>query len=141
MDFNDALNRLEPLGRVRFACYAVLGLGFADNLRALGLELGYTNGSAFSQLINGKVSIPRWFCRKFCSVYGFMSKEWMENGDGFPFVGAAGGVATRTIATDSTPDKTELLESYKRELEFTKTQLSRLTEVMMMMTGALASKD
>ena len=56
-------------------------------------------------------------------------------------MGVAGGVATRTIATDSTSDKTELLESYKRELEFTKTQLSRLTEVMMIMTGALASKD
>lgn len=55
--------------------------GFASNNMEIALKLGYTK-SAFSQIINGKVSMSEKFIDKLVSVNSNINKLWITSGSG-----------------------------------------------------------
>lgn len=56
--------------------------GVIKNQRDLGEKLGYTNESAFSQVINQKVAEPKDFIAKLKTIMPELNVEWLVSGEG-----------------------------------------------------------
>lgn len=56
--------------------------GVAKNQRDLGAKMGYTNESAFSQVINEKVPTPKDFIAKLKTLLPTLNDDWLLYGEG-----------------------------------------------------------
>lgn len=74
--------------------------GVIKNQRDLGIKMGYTNESAFSQVINEKVATPKDFTSKLKIIMPNLNEEWLINGTGSMIIGR---VATMTPFESSEP--------------------------------------
>ena len=54
----------------------------AESQKDLGKKLGYTNESSFSQVINGKVRMPKDFISKLKMLVPDLNEEWLMEGKG-----------------------------------------------------------
>lgn len=70
------------LERVRLVVKWLIGSGYANNQKEVGELLGYTNESSFSQILNGKKTLPIKFIDKLLSIDGNLSKDWLLSGKG-----------------------------------------------------------
>lgn len=70
------IDRLKSL--VRYA----KTLGIVASQEEFGQKMGYTNPSAFSQVINGKSKEPKDFTKRMCGIVPQSSLEWLETGAG-----------------------------------------------------------
>lgn len=61
--------------------YIVLN-GLASSQKDLGRKMGYNNESAFSQIINEKVSCPKDFSQKLKAIVPDLNLDWLETGVG-----------------------------------------------------------
>lgn len=75
-EIDERKNRYKILIR-----YAV-GQGLAQTQKDLGKLLGYTNESSFSQIINGKVEIPKNFISKLKTLIPTLNEQWLLTGEG-----------------------------------------------------------
>jgi hypothetical protein len=73
---------LELLDRIKVAVKALVSFGVAKNQEDLGRLLGYTNKSSFSQVLNGKVELPRDFVDRLCGLDDRLEKIWVAEGVG-----------------------------------------------------------
>lgn len=53
-----------------------------ESQKDLGRKLGYTNESSFSQVVNGKVKMPKDFISKLKSFVPNLNEEWVLTGEG-----------------------------------------------------------
>lgn len=86
------IDRLKSL--VRYA----KTLGIVASQEEFGQKMGYTNPSAFSQVINGKSKEPKDFTKRMCSIVPLSSLEWLETGAGQMILDEA---VTQTITTNN----------------------------------------
>lgn len=56
--------------------------GLASSQKDLGAKIGYTNESAFSQVINGKAIEPKNFIDKLKSILPDINDQWLLTGEG-----------------------------------------------------------
>lgn len=56
--------------------------GIVKNQKELGKKMGYTNESAFSQVINEKVTEPKDFTVKLKKLLPTLNEEWLTTGEG-----------------------------------------------------------
>lgn len=56
--------------------------GLASSQKDLGAKIGYTNESAFSQVINGKAIEPKNFIDKLKSILPDINDKWLLTGEG-----------------------------------------------------------
>lgn len=70
---------MEILDRIKIAVKTLISLGVAKNQEDIGLMLGYTSKSAFSQVLNGKVSLPNDFIDRLCKLDKRLVKMWIVN--------------------------------------------------------------
>ena len=73
---------MEVLDRIKIAVKALISLGLAKNQEEIGSLLGYTSKSAFSQVLNGKVSLPNDFIDRLCKLDKRLVKMWIVNEEG-----------------------------------------------------------
>ena len=57
-------------------------LGIAEHQKDFAALMGYSNASAFSQVINGLVSEPLDFSRKMCDIIPNANLNWLLTGEG-----------------------------------------------------------
>lgn len=73
---------MTELQRIKISLKVLISLGTAKNQEELGRFLGYSNKSSFSQVINGKVSLPLDFINRLCKLNPLIDKEWLRTGNG-----------------------------------------------------------
>lgn len=70
------------LERIKTVIKWLIGTGYASNQKEVGELLGYTNESSFSQILNGKKTLPAKFIDKLLSIDSSLNKDWLLNGSG-----------------------------------------------------------
>lgn len=73
---------MNKIDRYKILVRYLISMGVAVSQRDLGTKLGYNNESAFSQLINGKVTEPKNFTEKLKNLMPDLNLEWLETGEG-----------------------------------------------------------
>lgn len=70
--------------RIKDAIKWLIGNGVAPNQAELGKLMGYTNETAFSKVVNGKVSLPSGFTYKLCKLdkNRILNETWVSEGWG-----------------------------------------------------------
>lgn len=68
---------MEVLDRIKIAVKALISLGIGKNQEEIGLLLGYTSKSAFSQVLNNKVPLPSDFIERLCKLDKRLVKMWI----------------------------------------------------------------
>lgn len=68
--------------RIKVVIQILIGYKVAENQENIGKLLGYPNKSYFSQIVNGKVSLPNDFLEKLADIDTRISKEWIIKGVG-----------------------------------------------------------
>lgn len=105
-EIEERKNRLKTL--IRFA----VGQGLASTQKDLGKILGYTNESSFSQIINGKVEIPKNFISKLKNLIPNLNEQWLLTGEGEMLN------ASKPLSSDSnTPSVSSLIDIIRSQQE------------------------
>lgn len=73
---------MSELDRIRFVVNYLILKGHATTQSDLGKILGYTNQSSFSQVLNGKVAIPRNLIPKLKMLEPNLNENWVKTGNG-----------------------------------------------------------
>lgn len=95
--------------RIKMAIKWLIGNGIAPNQAELGKLMGYTDETAFSKVINGKVSLPSGFTYKLCKLdkSRTLSETWVSEGWG-PMIDK-----TRSFLTEE--EKERILENIEKK--------------------------
>lgn len=73
---------MKQIERIRIVVTHLLSRGVATSQKGLGAILGYNNESSFSQILNGKVSIPKNFINRLAALDDDIREGWIESEDG-----------------------------------------------------------
>lgn len=73
---------MNKIDRFKILIRYAKSLGIASSQEEFGKLMGYTNPSAFSQVINGKSKEPKEFSKKMCSLVPESNFNWLEYGEG-----------------------------------------------------------
>lgn len=76
------MNRIE---RFKYVVSQLKKSGYIKNQKDLGAMMGYSNESAFSQVLTGKVAEPKEFTLKLKSLFPELNVEWINTGQGSVF--------------------------------------------------------
>jgi repressor LexA len=72
--------------RIKLIVKTLVSYGIGKNQEEIGKLMGFTNKSAFSQVLNGKVPISKDFVDKLCKLDNRISKKWILFEAGNPFI-------------------------------------------------------
>lgn len=75
---------MSELERIKIVIQWLISMGIAPNQGAIGQLIGYTNKSAFSQILNGHVPIPKKFIETLTSLHSDINVSWISTGIGEP---------------------------------------------------------
>lgn len=73
---------MNKVDRYKILIRYIIDLGKAHSQKEIGGMLGYSNQSAFSQVINGKAIEPKNFADKFTTIVPDLNTEWLRTGQG-----------------------------------------------------------
>lgn len=76
---------MNKLDRYKILIRHLINSGVVASQRELGQKMGYSNPSAFSQVINGKTQEPKLFTHKLKDIVPNLNLEWLEKGTGSMF--------------------------------------------------------
>ena len=73
---------MNKIDRYKILVRYIVNSGCASSQKDLGRKMGYTNESAFSQIINEKVQCPTDFISKLKAIVPDLNVDWLETGSG-----------------------------------------------------------
>lgn len=73
---------MNKIDRYKILVRYIVSNGLASSQKDLGRKMGYNNESAFSQIINEKVSCPKDFSQKLKTIVPDLNLDWLETGVG-----------------------------------------------------------
>lgn len=68
--------------RIKKAIKWLIGSGIAKTQEGIGLLMGYSNKSAFSQVVNNPDKRPEDFVARLCNLNNALNKNWLLTGEG-----------------------------------------------------------
>lgn len=92
---------MEKIDRYKQLIRHLIRLGLASSQKEVGVLLGYTNESTFSQIINGKAPTPKKFYNKFLDLEPKLNVAWLETGEGDMLINEVAGSNNTSIAGNS----------------------------------------
>lgn len=75
-------NQQDIHTRIKQTIKWLIGNGIAKNQETLGILLGYSNKSSFSQIINGHTDLPNNFINKLTQLDSRLNFVWLKDGSG-----------------------------------------------------------
>lgn len=78
---------MNKIDRYKILIRHLINLGIIESQKDLGVKMGYSNPSAFSQVINGKASEPKLFANKLANLYPSLNLNWLLTGEGSMILG------------------------------------------------------
>lgn len=129
---------MNTIDRYKILIRYAVNNGIVKSQKDLGRELGYTNESSFSQIINGKVKMPKDFTSKLTTVFPDLNIAWLLSGEGEMLKGQVD--ETEEEANPNTSDMTinrllDALERRDQQVAEAMAQNSRLINVIERMQG------
>lgn len=94
---------MNKIDRYKILIRHLINLGVIESQKDLGVKMGYSNPSAFSQVINGKTSEPKLFANKLANLYPSLNLNWLLTGEGSMILGEDRGAAKQE-STESKGD-------------------------------------
>ncbi|MCF0070242.1 hypothetical protein LZD49_07145 [Dyadobacter sp. CY261] len=73
---------MDILGRIKMVVSYLIASKLASSQQDLGFKLGYSTKGAFSNILNGQVSIPKKLIQKIGSLDDRINQHWIETGEG-----------------------------------------------------------
>ena len=73
---------MTDLQRIKILLKTLQSLGLASSQNEIGKKLGYSSASAFSQVVNGSVAIPKNFADRVVKAFPVVNIEWLTTGTG-----------------------------------------------------------
>lgn len=70
---------MKILDRIKIAITALITLEVAKSQEEIGVLLGYSNKSSFSNLLHGRVNYPRDFIDRLCNLDQRLNRDWVAN--------------------------------------------------------------
>lgn len=68
--------------RIKKSIKWLIGSGIATNQEGIGLLMGYSNKSAFSQVVNNPDKRPEDFITRLCNLNSALNINWLLTGEG-----------------------------------------------------------
>jgi hypothetical protein len=99
-------------------------MGIAGSQKELGKLFGYNNASAFSQVISGLKSWPKYFTDKFKELVPNLSIDWLENGAGTMLTSETTSSIVEASFVNSDEDIEVDIEAIMCELNITYTDIA-----------------
>lgn len=114
---------MTDIQKIKISISILISLGIAEKQKDVGVLLGYKeDGSAFSQIINEKVPIPKEFIKKLRSLDKQVDDFWR--------FGFASGISTTSIP-----------EEVKKEIEYLKKSIDDKEEIIKFLKEKLQMKS
>lgn len=95
---------MNKIDRYKILIRHLINLGIIESQKDLGVKMGYSNPSAFSQVINGKTSEPKLFANKLANLYPSLNLNWLLTGEGSMILGEENAVQQKQEPTESKGD-------------------------------------
>ena len=73
---------MNSVSRFKILIRYAISQGYAESQKDLGRKLGYSSESAFSQVVNNKVSTPKELPIKLKFIIPNLNTDWFETGEG-----------------------------------------------------------
>lgn len=115
------MNRVD---RNRILVRHAIRMGIAGSQKELGKLFGYNNASAFSQVISGLKSWPKYFTDKFKELVPNLSIDWLENGAGTMLTSETTSRIVEASFVNSDEDIEVDIEAIMCELNITYTDIA-----------------
>jgi hypothetical protein len=126
--------------RIKKAIKWLIGTGIAKNQEGIGVLMGYSNKSAFSQVVNSPNKRPEDFITRLCNLNNNLNKDWLLTEKGSMLKTTDQPVSQG--GEDVTPPKAEInnLDTMERmkffeALERRDQEVSRLITIIEKMQG------
>lgn len=126
--------------RIKKAIKWLIGTGIAKNQEGIGVLMGYSNKSAFSQVVNTPNKRPEDFITRLCNLNNNLNKDWLLTEKGSMLKTTDQPVSQG--GEDVTPPKAEInnLDTMERmkffeALERRDREVSRLITIIEKMQG------
>lgn len=98
-------------GRIKHVINWLINCGLANSQEDVGKILGYENKSYFSQLVNGKVSLPSGFTYKLASIDKRINEPWISEGWGSMLINES------TNINNSKMEQSQLIEQLRKQID------------------------
>lgn len=119
--------------RIKKAIKWLIGTGIAKNQEGIGVLMGYSNKSAFSQVVNTPNKRPEDFITRLCNLNNNLNKDWLLTEKGSMLKTTDQPVSQG--GEDVTPTKAEL--NNPKTMERFLDSLLRQNEELIRQNGAL----
>lgn len=126
--------------RIKKAIKWLIGTGIAKNQEGIGVLMGYSNKSAFSQVVNTPNKRPEDFITRLCNLNNNLNKDWLLTEKGSMLkttdqpVSQGGEDVTPTKAETNNLDTMERMKFFEA-LERRDREVSRLITIIEKMQG------
>ena len=126
--------------RIKKAIKWLIGTGIAKNQEGIGVLMGYSNKSAFSQVVNTPNKRPEDFITRLCNLNNNLNKDWLLTEKGSMLkttdqpVSQGGEDVTPTKAEINNLDTMERMKFFEA-LERRDREVSRLITIIEKMQG------
>ena len=126
--------------RIKKAIKWLIGTGIAKNQEGIGVLMGYSNKSAFSQVVNSPNKRPEDFITRLCNLNNNLNKDWLLTEKGSMLkttdqpVSQGGEDVTPTKAEINNLDTMERMKFFE-DLERRDQEVSRLITIIEKMQG------
>jgi len=126
--------------RIKKAIKWLIGTGIAKNQEGIGVLMGYSNKSAFSQVVNSPNKRPEDFITRLCNLNNNLNKDWLLTEKGSMLkttdqpVSQGGEDVTPTKAEINNLDTMERMKFFEA-LERRDQEVSRLITIIEKMQG------
>ena len=91
---------MNELWRIKYAIKHLISIGIAHSQKEIGTKMGYSNESSFSQVLNGKVDLPKNFIEKLISLDNHLNPDWIKTGKGEMLLPSTDAVSERRFEYD-----------------------------------------
>ena len=126
--------------RIKKAIKWLIGTGIAKNQEGIGVLMGYSNKSAFSQVVNTPNKRPEDFITRLCNLNNNLNKDWLLTEKGSMLkttdqpISQGGEDVTPTKAETNNLDTMERMKFFEA-LERRDREVSRLITIIEKMQG------
>jgi len=122
---------MNELARIKLAVTHLVSKGVGCSQKEIGRLMGYRNESSFSQILNGKVGLPKNFIIKLAELDSDISRAWLSTGVGNMLLSEnaenVGGEANISYFKDSNLDEERIDEE---SLKFNDMEKNLLMELL-----------
>ena len=121
---------MDKVDRLKLLVRYIVSQQIAANQKDLGKKMGYTNESAFSQVINNRVEMPKDFIAKLKILIPDLNESWLVNGSGEMLASSSVAPSAKLVSETSCVSESAICAKFIALLEKKDEQIDRLLSLL-----------